>query len=112
VPATAVNCPHCNIALNLQQSAVSPTRESSSIGIVVVVMVGALGLLMLLAGFAMFGFVVRSPGPVAVSAGSTTAIYASPPGGIEVEESPLLIPPTSPPTGEETSPPAATESAP
>jgi hypothetical protein len=109
VPATAVSCPHCNIALNLQQSSVSPTRDSSSIGILVVVIVGALGLLMLLAGFAMFGFVVRSPGPVAVSAGSTTATYASPPlDGIE--EPPLSIGPL--PAKEENSPPAPTDSAP
>ena len=107
VPATAVNCPHCNIALNLQQSAISPTRDSSSIGIVVVVIVGALGLLMLLAGFAVFGFAVRATAVPMPMAGST--IYASPPVAIEVEEAPVSPPP---PTKVESSPPAATDSVP
>ena len=108
VPATAVNCPHCNIALNLQQSAVSPTRDSSGLGIVVVVVVGMLGLLFLVAGFAVFGFAARATAVPMPMAGS--AIYASPPVAIEVEEVPDLPPPA--PSKAESSPPAATDSVP
>jgi hypothetical protein len=110
VPATAVNCPHCNIALNLQQSAVSPTRDSSGIGIVVVVVVATLGLLFLFAGFAVFAVAARSTAiPVAGSV-TTYAVPSSTPMApavtIEVEE-PLLGVPTAPET-----PAPAIESAP
>jgi hypothetical protein len=103
VPATAVTCPHCNIALNLQQSAVSPTRDSSGVGILVVAVVGMLGLLFLVAGFAVFGFAVRSAGPAFAPAGSTVG-YPTP------TYSPVSPSVSPPPVVEESAPP--TESAP
>ena len=93
VPATAVNCPHCNIPLNLQQSSVSPKRDASSLGIVVVVIVGALALLTLLAGVAVFA--VASPS-VSFSTSGSTSIHVISDTSIAIEispdASPLILP--------------------
>src|SRR3569623_1613102 len=102
VAATAVNCPHCNIPLNLQQSAVSPKRDASGLGIVVVEIVGALALLSLLAGVAVFA--VASPS-VSFSTSGSTSVHVISDSAIDRNFSTASPPSLLPEAGSE-SPPA------
>ena len=79
VPATAVSCPHCNIPLNLTQSAASPRRDSSFIAIIVVIVIGVLLLGGILLGIRMFAVVAVRPKPRPTSTTIVSPVPASEP---------------------------------